>query len=323
MTKGPVVHIAVRRLVMTRNIIYLVLWSLLQVCVAHASARLESGLLPAVVRIEIPNARGDPGVAGGFILKASEDQNAKILLVTNKHVVGDWNYADGDIQTFHPSIDVFFYRSNDPSGQTYRATRINLLNSANRLDSTRVFLHPQPRVDLVLVDVTDKFHNPSEHVATNAFEPSFLLSFRHIQTQMTDIADEVIALGYPLGIRSLKNNYPIAKIGYVASTPGEEVSIPVKVPNRAGVSVDLTIEGKYLIVDGLIVPGNSGGPVVLMGGTRFRLDPVLHQVEGTTEPIKNLVAGMVSCGLGGGLTVVVSSDYILELLPSATGVKPQ
>ncbi len=161
---------------MTRNIIYLVLWSLLQVCVAHASARLESGLLPAVVRIEIPNARGDPGVAGGFILKASEDQNAKILLVTNKHVVGDWNYADGDIQTFHPSIDVFFYRSNDPSGQTYRATRINLLNSANRLDS----------------------------VATNAFEPSFLLSFRHIQTQMTDIADEVIALGYRLGFGHLR-----------------------------------------------------------------------------------------------------------------------
>jgi len=276
---------------MTRKIIYLVFWSLSQVCVVSASDKLVSGLLPTVVRIEIPNAKSDPAVAGGFIVLTSDDGNGKRFLVTNKHVVGDWNYADGDIQTFHQWIDVFLYRSNDPSGQSYRATRVNLLNGENRLDSTRVFLHPAPRVDLALIDLTDKFQNPQEHVATNAFGPSYLVPFQNIKTQMTDIADEVIALGYPLGIRSLKNNYPIAKIGYIASTPGDEVSIPIKVLNRAGVSVNLTLEGKFLVVDGLIVPGNSGGPVVLMGGTRFRMDPVLHVVEGTTEPIKNFVAG--------------------------------
>jgi hypothetical protein len=307
---------------MIRKIRYLVFWSLLQVCVVSASDKLDSALLPAVVRIEIPNARGSPGeVAGGFILMASDDPNGKKFLVTNKHVVGDWNYADGDIQTFHPWIDVFFYRSNDPSGQSYRATKINLLNSANGLDSTRVFLHPQPRIDLVLIDVTDKFHDPQEHIATNAFGPSYLVLFQHIKTQLTDIADEVIALGYPLGIRSLKNNYPIAKIGYLASTPGDEVSIPIKTVNRAGVLVDLTLEGKFLVVDGLIVPGNSGGPVVLMGGSRFRVDPASHAVQGTTEPIKNYVAGVVSLALGGGLTVVVSSDYLFELLQSTTAVQ--
>jgi hypothetical protein len=302
---------------MTRKIIYIVLWSVFQACVATASDKLDSGLLPAVVRIEIPNARGDPGVAGGFILMASEDPNGKIFLVTNKHVVGDWNYADGDIQAFHPWIDVFLYRSNDPSGQSCRATRVNLLNNQNGMDSTRVFLHPMPRIDLVLIDLTEKFHDPQEHVATNAFGPSYLVPFQHVKTQLTDVADEVIALGYPLGIRSLKNNYPIAKIGYLASTPGDEVSIPIKVPNRAGVVVDVTLEGKFLVVDGLIVPGNSGGPVVLMGGYRLGLEPHVHLVEPTTEPIKNFVAGVVSLGLGGGLTVVVSSDYVLELLHSA------
>jgi hypothetical protein len=33
-------------------------------------------------------------------------------------------------------------------------------------------------------------------------------------------------------------------------------------------------------------------------------------------PIKNLVIGIVSLGLGGGLTAVVSSDYVLDLLRS-------
>jgi hypothetical protein len=304
---------------MIRKSVYLVLWFVFQAYVASASDKLDPVLLATVVRIEIPATAASPAeVAGGFILLSSDDGNGRTFLVTNKHVVGDWNYADGDIQTFHPWIDVFFYRSNDPSGQSYRATKINLLDSSHHLDSTRVFLHPKPRIDLVLIDVTDKFHDPQEHMATNAFGPSYLLPFQRISIQLTDIADEVIALGYPLGIRSLKNNYPIAKIGYLASTPGDEVRIPIRVRNRAGVLVDLTLEGKFLVVDGLIVPGNSGGPVVLMGGSRYRVDPVSHGVQGTTEPIKNYVAGVVSLALGGGLTAVVSSDYLLELLQSAT-----
>jgi hypothetical protein len=310
---------------MTRKIICLISWFVFQVCVAAASDKLDPALLAAVVRIEIPaTGSSSGGVAGGFILLPSDDANGKKFLVTNKHVVGDWNYADGDIQTFHPWINVFFYRSNDPSGQPYRATKVSLLNSSNALDSTRVFLHPKARVDLVLIDVTDKFRDPQEHMATNAFGPSYLIPFQRIKVQLTDVADEVIAFGYPLGIRSLKNNYPIAKIGYLASTPGDEVSIPITVPNRAGVPINLTLEGKFLVVDGLIVPGNSGGPVVLVGGSRFRVDPVSHGVQGTTEPVKNYVVGVVSYALGGGLTAVVSSDYLLELLQSATATpRPQ
>jgi hypothetical protein len=124
-------------------------------------------------------------------------------------------------------------------------------------------------------------------------------------------------LGYPRGISSLRDDYPIAKVGYLAAVPGQEVSIPFPAINRAGKVVRPVIEGKYLIVDGLIVPGNSVGPVVLVGGVRTRQDPATNRLEFTNRPLENDVIGVVSCGLGAsGLTVVVSSDYVLDLIDS-------
>lgn len=134
------------------------------------------------------------------------------------------------------------------------------------------------------------------------------------QTLVICIGDPVIALGYPLGIRSLSNDYPMAKMGYLASRPGEEISIPTHVLDRTGANVPVVIEGKFLVVDGLIVPGNSGGPVVLVGGARVSQDTKTNQLLFSTKPLENDVMGVVSCALGGGLTVVVSSDYVFDLL---------
>ncbi len=281
---------------------------------ARASDRLNPALLKSVLRVETaPNASGAPNIGSGFLAQAAEDPAGKIFLVTNKHMIGDWNYADGDFRTFQPWINVFFYRVNDPSGQTYRATKIDLV-SGSTLDASRVHLHPIARIDLVAIDVTDKIRDQAQHIDFSVYAPSYLVTFGKIRDQLTDIADEVIALGYPLGIRSLRNSYPIAKIGYLASSPGEEVSIPIRLQNRAGAQVDVTIEGKFLVVDGLIVPGNSGGPVVLAGGTRVRHDPVTNQIQFSDQSVQNYVAGVVSYGLGGGLTLVIGSDYVAELL---------
>jgi len=86
-------------------------------------------------------------------------------------------------------------------------------------------------------------------------------------------------MGYPLGITSLKNNYPIAKSGYLASLPGEEFEINAPVVNRKNERVNARIEGKMLAIDRLIVGGNSGGPVVLPIEIKVRRDPKTKQVE--------------------------------------------
>jgi hypothetical protein len=186
---------------------------------AHASDRLNPVLLKSVLRIEgPPDAHDIVETGGGFLMTLTENGTGDVFLVTNKHMIGDWNYADADFHTYKPWINVFFYRTGDPSGQTYRATRINLL-SGTGLDTAKVHVHSTPRIDLVAINVTDRVHDPQEHIDSTSYAPSFLVPFGKIRDYDTTIADEVIALGYPLGISSRLNDYPIAKMGYLASVP--------------------------------------------------------------------------------------------------------
>jgi len=293
---------------------------MMTIATARASDRLDPDLLKSVIRIETAaNAQGNYEIGTGFLLSTTGDSSGKTLLITNKHMIGDWNYADRDISTFHPWINVFFYRVGDPSGQVYRPSKIELLNALGTLDTSRVYLHPTANIDLVAIDVTDKVNNDQvEHIFSYAYTKSYLVPFGKIHDYQTDIADQVIALGYPLGIRSLRDNYPIAKMGYLASVPGQEVTIPQDMKNRAGATVSTVLDGKFLVIDGLIVNGNSGGPVLLVGGVRVGRDPKTNQLLFTNVPIQNNVIGVVSYGLGGGLTLVVSSDYLFDLIEWAS-----
>jgi hypothetical protein len=287
---------------------------------ALASDRLNPELLKSVLRVETaPDASGKYEIGTAFLVSTTGDDAGRVLLITNKHMIGDWNYADHNIAAFRPWINVFFYRVADPSGESFRATRIDLLTGLGTLDTSKVYMHNNNAIDLVAIDVTKEVDAPSEHIQYAAYAKSYILPFDKVQAWQTDIGDAVIALGYPLGIRSLRNNYPIAKIGYLASIPGQEVSIPFPCTNRAGVTSVAILEGKFLIVDGLIVPGNSGGPLLLVGGVRVRRDPKSNALQFSEKPIGNLVIGVVSSTLGpSGLSVVVSSDYLLDLLQTVS-----
>jgi hypothetical protein len=282
---------------------------------AFGSDRLSANLLRSVLRIETaPDAAGNFEIGSGFLVSTTENEAGRVLLITNKHMVGDWNPVDRDIKTFHPWVNVFFYRNGDPS---YRPTKVNILAPTGLLDS-KVHLYPSPEIDLVAIDVSNVTNDKSEGIASVSYARSFFLRFDRVRDFETDIGDQVFALGYPLGIRSLQNDYPLAKTGYLSSLPGEEVNIPFPGVNRQGVRSTATFKGKFLIVDGLIVPGNSGGPVIIVGGIRSRRNPSTNQLEFTDKPIQNLVVGVVSCGLGAsGLTVVISADYVLDWIASS------
>jgi hypothetical protein len=287
---------------------------------AQGSGRFNPDLLSSVVKIETAPTTNGTETGTGFLFSTTGDASGKTLLITNKHMIGDWNYADRDIRSYWPWIEVFFYRTaDDPSGRPFRATKIALLNSSGALDTSRVFPHSFASIDLVAIDISDNIkEDKKEHIRSFAFTKSYTVPFDKIKDFQTDIGDEVIALGSPLGISSQRNNYPIAKIGYLASIPGEEVSIPFRATNRAGVALPTTVEGKFLVVDGLIVPGNSGGPVVLVGGVRVSRDQQSNKLLFTDKPIPNFAIGVVSALLdGSGLSIVVSSDYLDELMKSA------
>ena len=157
--------------------------------------------------------------------------------------------------------------------------------------------------------------SPSNDIDLVSFDVNDLLPFNRISTWFTGLGDQVFVMGYPLGIASLKNNYPIAKSGYLASLPGEEFVVNYPCKNRKNELVTTRIAGKILAIDGLIVGGNSGGPVVLPVEMKTRRDPKTNQFQRSSEATKNFVIGIMSSVLGhSGVNIAYSSDYIQCLI---------
>jgi hypothetical protein len=120
----------------SRSVVFLTLIVSL-VTGAYASDRLDPTLLRSVLRIEgAPDPQGNVSTGGGFLMTATEDESGKVFLITNKHMIGDWNYADSDFHEYKPWINVFFYRVGDPSGRTYRPTKIDHLRGTG-LDTAK------------------------------------------------------------------------------------------------------------------------------------------------------------------------------------------
>jgi S1-C subfamily serine protease len=304
-----------------RSLLFLITLWLLSIGTLHAQehpGRVQPELLKAVLKIDLPSKEDGfiPSGTGFLVSRETTIKGTttrKTFLVTNKHVLGDWNAADGDIAKYNDYVNAYFYRTIAKSGQYYEPLKISLKDKDGNL-IRKVKIHRNPRIDIALIALDEEL-SPSNNIDLFSFDVSYLLPFDNITTWFTGIGDQVFALGYPLGITSVRNNYPIAKSGYLASVPGEEFIVNFPVMNRNRQIVTTRIEGKILAVDGLIVGGNSGGPVVLPIETKVRRDPKSNQLQFATEATKNYVIGIVSGVLGSsGVSIVYSSDYVRELI---------
>jgi S1-C subfamily serine protease len=280
--------------------------------------RVQPELLKAVVKIELPpEENGFIPTGTGFLVSRETAINGttsrRTFLVTNKHVLGDWNAADGDIVNYNDYINVYFYRTVATSGRYYELLKISLKDK-NGKPIRKIKIHANPIIDIAVIALDEEL-SPSNNIDLFSFDVSYLLPFDKITMWLTGLGDQVFAMGYPLGITSSKNNYPIAKSGYLASLPGEEFLVNFPAVNRKKETIKTKIEGKILVVDGLIVGGNSGGPVVLPIETKVRRDPKTNQLQFATEATKNFVIGIVSSFLGpSGVSIAYSSDYVQELI---------
>jgi hypothetical protein len=250
----------------------------------------------------------------GFVV-ASEGNGASekglYFLVTNKHMIGDWTLADGDILEFRNTLEVSFYGG---VGRSFTPITVPLLDAENHLLSKRLRLADNPNVDVAVVFLNE-IMTATGTLKMTGFGTSYLLPFNRMSSYLTGLGDQIFALGYPLGITSARTSHPIAKAGYLATVPGEEFAIDIPSLSRNATHSTTRLEGKLLVVDGLIVAGNSGGPIVLPSELKMRRDPATKEVQLATEQTKNLVIGIVSMGIGdSGLTLAYASDYIVDVI---------
>lgn len=224
-----------------------------------------------------------------------------ILLVTNRHVVKP---ASG-------VRDTIYARFNRPMGTVPKTYPIPLHNDDG---SDRWTVHPKSDADVAVVQLN------ASRLREDGIHYQFFADDQHTytrdQAQAIGVSegDGVFVLGFPLGLAGDDRNYAIVRQGIIAR-----------------IQDWLHSNGRTFLIDSLIFPGNSGGPVLLK--------PEIVSIIGTKKNNKCHLIGMVSQYVpyresavssqtgrtrmtfeeNSGLGIVVPHDVIQEVVQVAIG----
>ncbi len=181
----------------------------------------------------------------------------EIYLVTAKHVVRDFILANRDL-----SVRV------NPKDSSSQGREFPIANRPQAGSGTW-FCHADPTIDVAAVPI-----NP-EYLKTQGIEPSFFASDQHAanREKLTKLevaaGDGIFVLGFPMGLSGVQRNYVIVRQGAIA---------------RMTEMLDRI--APTFMIDALVFPGNSGGPVVLK--------PELAAISGTKSQSTAYLIGLVT-----------------------------
>jgi S1-C subfamily serine protease len=262
--------------------------------------RIDENMLRVIVNLETPtNSTGT-----GFLVNKGND----VFLVTNKHMIGQYSLVDPFI--LFDSIKVHFY----PATPHTTIQQTIMLKDSKGNTAKEVRLHPSNDVDIAVIDVTAVF-NGNKNIARNYLGTGFLIPINDVSREThLGFGSQIFTIGYPAGIKLATSNYPIAKSGFIASSLSGDMEIMISCQSRSMVQVPYKLVTKFYLVDGLIIGGNSGGPIICPKDFNYKVDEK-DQLKSVKYKVANLIIGIVSFGWPStGLTVIYPCDYILELI---------
>ncbi|MBX7250108.1 MAG: serine protease [Caulobacteraceae bacterium] len=228
-------------------------------------------LINATVQVEGPMADGRRAVGTGFLVEApTPDGRPRTVLVTAGHLLdqmtGDqarvgWRFSDGDgAWRFAPQPLVI----RDAAGQP------------------QWLRHPAFDVAVIRVTAPPEFTRAAIPLAWLADEHSF-------EEWGVGPGDEMMTIGYPMGLSSNSAGFPIVRTGRVASYPLYPTAL-----------------FPTFLVDLRVLGGNSGGPVFMTGYNRRR--------PGTEQGARAFVAGVLTKQLCSEIGVVTHAYYVREAI---------
>jgi hypothetical protein len=260
----------------------------------------------STVRLACKTIDGSTAFGTAFFFSFPLDGNRNIpVLVTNRHVIkaaveGTFHLTESDSQG-NPVIGTF-------------------TNIALDKFETRWIPHPDDEVDLCVFPIgplINEANKRSKSFFYRSFDPTVVANAEF----MTELAplEELVMIGYPVGVWDSANNMPIFRRGVAATAPY------------------LNYEGrKEFMIDLACFPGSSGSPVVLfntggyttkrgdmhLGGTRMKLLGILYAgpqltVEGKIQvvpaPTKAVPIALSQIPLNLGF--VIKAERILDFEP--------
>ena len=199
--------------------------------------------------ILIENEWGSKGT--GFFVSRKVEGGLKILICTNKHVINE------DDNLRENATKLIFHLNIESDQGEIIGTQVEfpliLPNGVKRWKE-----HPDDDVDVLVLDVTNMIiNNPQirfKHDDVDQFAYPDILEKKDIT-----IGDDIFILGYPSGYSQGKTNYPIVRQGIIASQIGQIYIEKYKDDN--GVEKERELRG--FLIDGGLIPGSSGSPVIL------------------------------------------------------------
>ncbi len=227
-----------------------------------------------------------------FQTQADGQKRYHIYIITNRHVLAQ-------------QVDLVV-RFNPSGGKTSQNYDIPLY----RKNGTALWRgHSNPEIDLAAIGLDADFLE--EHVSPYDFFQSdvHFMPTQEMASAGVSEGDFVYVLGFPMGIASKLRHYVIARSGCIAR-----------------IQPALSQDDNDFLIDAMIFPGNSGGPVVYK--------PEIISIEGTQSVTKPGLIGIVASYLtysdtaisqqtgqarivfeeNSGLAVIHPVDFVLETI---------
>lgn len=182
--------------------------------------------------VRIETLDGSSGT--GFFFNFSFNEGIVPVLITNKHVV---NYNESETVKF-------FFNLEGEDGSTKENLEIIL-------DAEWIF-HSEK--DLCFTFLSAIFEKVKEKTGKEVF---YIPNTENLIPSKEDLLElsaleEIVMVGYPIGLWDMHNNYPIFRKGYTASHPAYDF-------NEKGIS----------LADIAVFPGSSGSPVYIVNENSY------------------------------------------------------
>lgn len=256
----------------------------------------------STVRIECQYLDGTIGTGTGFFFTFSKNEGDVTVVITNKHVINGAKTGS--------FIMTRANENNEPIDTDHLTINIENFESYWRKHNSNV--------DLCAMSL-EPILNETKSLGVNLFFYTLDESIIPTQKQLDELSalEEILMVGYPIGLWDSVNNKPILRRGVTATHP----------------KMDYRGE-KEIMIDAACFPGSSGSPVFIfneggytdkrgnmyIGGSRVILLGILYagpqqsingdfKIIDVQTSLKPIVLSRIPINLG----VIIKAERILEL----------